>query len=156
MDSYEKVDYLRSRADISDDTAYEILEGTNWNVSLAEEALKKEGLYREETTTMDTKDYTKREDKSVDIRTGLKEAGKWLWNLICKGMENDFCVYTKKGRCMALPLTVLAILALAALPFVMVCLIILFFSGCRFGLRGPETDYSKANDILSKVRFECR
>lgn len=156
MDINEKVDYLRRHADISYDTAYEILEGTDWDISTAEEALKKEGLYKEETAVMTTNDYSKGEDKSMDLKDGFKKVCKWVGNIISKGMDNDFCVYTKKGKCLALPLTIMAILALISFPVSMIVLLVAFFAGCRFGLRGPETDYSKANEVISKVRFECR
>ena len=156
MDKNEKVDYLRRHADISYNTATEILEGADWDISKAEEALKKEGLYREETTAMTTTDYTKKENKSIDLKTGFKKVCDWFGNLIGKGMNNDFCIYTQKGKCIALPITILALFAIIAFPVVMIVLLITFFTGCRFGLRGPETDYSKANDIISKVRFECK
>lgn len=158
MEKNEKIDYLRSHADISYDTAYEILEGTDWDIGTAEESLKKEGIYREENTIMTATDnnYTKGENKSIDLKNGFKKVFSWLGNLIVKGMENDFCIYTEKGKCIALPLTILAVFALAAFPVVLIVLLITFFTGCRFGLKGPQTDYCRANDLLSKVRFECR
>lgn len=156
MDNIEMIEELRKNADIDYRTASEILTGVNWNMDAAKNALKKEGIYKEEETAMiKTDKYTKNtECTSVkEFKSTAGSAGRWLGDKIRRGMHNDFVITSKSGRIFSMPVTLAVILAIAGIEFVPLALIIAFFCGCRFSFNGPDLGTSKINDEMSKIRY---
>ena len=153
MENIEMIEELRKNADISYKTASEVLEGTGWNLDEAKDALKKEGIYREETlamTTTNTNGYTKESFKSA-----LKKFADWSKDKITRGLRNDFCVETKGGKRFTMPVTIMVILSILLIEFVPILFIIGFFMGCRFSFEGPDLSGTKFSEEVSKIRFDC-
>jgi hypothetical protein len=161
MENYEMIEELRKNADISYQTASEVLEGTDWNLDAAKSALKKEGIYREETlamTTTNNNDYTKTNTNGCtkeSVKSALRKFADWSKDKIVKGLRNDFCVETKGGKKFTMPVTVMVFLSILLIEIVPILLIIGFFMGCRFSFEGPELSGTKFNEEVSKIRFDC-
>ena len=161
MENYEMIEELRKNADISYKTASEVLEGTGWNLDEAKDALKKEGIYREETlamTTTNNNDYTKTNTNGYtkeSFKSALKKFADWSKDKITRGLRNDFCVETKGGKRFTMPVTIMVILSILLIEFVPILFIIGFFMGCRFNFEGPDLSGTKFSEEVSKIRFDC-
>ena len=160
MENIEMIEKLRKNADISYKAAYEVLEGTNWDMDSAKTALKKEGIYREETlamTTTNNNDYTKtntNESTKESVKSALRKFADWSKDKITRGLRNDFCVETKGGKRFTMPVTVMVILSILLIEFVPILFIIGFFMGCRFSFEGPDLSGTKFSEEVSKIRFD--
>lgn len=156
MDNITMIEKLREKSDISYKTANEILEGVGWDVNAAEEALRKEGLIREETAMITTeKTYSSENSRKEtgSFKAAVKKAARWFGNILSKGMDNSFCIDTQSGKHFAVPVTIMAVLLIAGVTFVPILLLIAFFCGCRFSFSGPDLGKEKINDEMSKIRF---
>ena len=161
MENVEMIEELRKNADISYQTASEVLEGTDWNLDAAKSALKKEGIYREETlamTTTNNNDYTKTNTNGStkeSVKSTLRKFADWSKDKITRGLRNDFCVETKGGKRFTMPVTIMVILSILLIEFVPILFIIGFFMGCRFTFEGPDLSGTKFSEEVSKIRFDC-
>lgn len=156
MDNMQKIELIRTKADITYKTACEILEGVNWDVDAAETALKKEGIYREETTAMTTTDFNKETNErnnAEGFKGAVKKAFHWTGDKFRRGMHNDFIITSKSGKSFSLPVTLAVIFTIAGIEIIPLALIIAFFCGCRFSFSGPDLGSSKINEEMSNIRY---
>ena len=154
MDNIEMIEKLREKADISYRTANEILEGVNWDMDAAETALIKEGLIREETAMMTTKN-TNTENRTAggSFRDALRKGIRWFGDIVRRGMNNNFCIDLNSGRHFEIPVTIMVLLTIAGMTIIPLLLIIAFFTGCRFNFSGPDLGKERINDEMAKIRF---
>lgn len=161
MDRIEMIEELRKNADITYETASEILEGTGGDLEAAKTALKKEGLYRkEETAMMTANDYTKKNENTDStsangFKKAVRNAAHWTGDKFRRGMHNDFVVESKNGGKFAIPVTLAVILTIIGIEIVPIILIIAFFCGCRFSFSGPDLGSSKINEEMANIRYSC-
>lgn len=158
MTDIEMIEELRKNADISYQTASEVLEGVNWNIDAARTALKKEGLYRkEETYMMTTENFTKNSDntgrKTEKVSRFFSNAVHWAGDKLRRGMHNDFVIESKSGRRFSVPVTIAVILLITCIEIVPLVLLAAFFCGCRFSFSGSDLGTEKINQEMANIHY---
>ena len=161
MDHYEMVEKLRQKANVSYEEAKAALEASDWDILDALVLLEGEGKMKEgepqaaEYTTQNKKtyDYTTQNGKQVhlEVNSGLTKLWDFVKKMFKKGNANQFVINRNGQELLAMPITVLVILALIMWPASAIVLFIALFFGARYSFRGPDIN-SNVNKAMDKAQ----
>ncbi len=165
MVTFEQVEKLRQKTNISYEEAKKALEETNGDLLEAVINLERQnriqppksgGYYnsKEETSRekeVNSKEKTSTRKEKTTLGENITSFFKWLGNIIHKGNINNFEVIKDGQRIMMLPLTALALLLLFAFWVIIPLVIIGLVFGYRFQFTGPDLERTSANQAMSKV-----
>ncbi len=165
MVTFEQVEKLRQKTNISYEEAKKALEETNGDLLEAVINLERQnritppktgGYYNSkeevarEKEVFSSEKTTSRKEKS-SLGDNITSFFKWLGSIIHKGNINNFEVIKDGQRIMMLPLTALVILLLFAFWVVIPLVVIGLIFGYRFQFSGPDLDKTGANQAMNKV-----
>lgn len=164
MASFENVEKLRERANVSYDEAKAALDACGDDLLEAMIQLEREGKVN---TPQNGGSYSTRWHTGS---TGGQDAGsqsqhprgerfgavmKRLWGrflaLLNKGNTNSFDVHKDDRRVFTMPVTVLVLLLIFCFWFTLPLLVIGLFCGCKYSFRGPQMDENRVNEIMDSA-----
>ncbi len=165
MVTFEQVEKLRQKTNISYEEAKKALEETNGDLLEAVINLERQdriqppksgGYYSsKEESPREKEDYSSEKTTSQKEKSSLGENiasfFKWLGKIIHKGNINNFEVIKDGQRILMLPLTALVLLLLLAFWVVIPLVVIGLVFGYRFQFSGPDLDKTGANQTMTKV-----
>lgn len=170
MINLEQVEELRKRANISYEEAKKALEEANGDILEAIIYLEKQnkikapedgGYYstkdeREENKFIEseTKKGYKDDNISISLRDLFRQIGNFIVKILDIGNRNYFEVLKNGEKFIALPVTLLVLLAIFAFWVVFPLLIIGLFFGFKYRFRGPDLereDINRAMDSMAGV-----
>ncbi len=157
MDEFEKVEKLRSRANVSYEEAKEALNATNGDLLDAMIYLEKQGKttsYSEEKTTRAEDNLlpsvpSKASEKKDHSQTkaNIKNFFKRAWEMC---LNNDFVLSRKDSEVVRIPVIVFVAVLLLTFHILLPAMIISLFFGCRYRFEGKD-DLSAINNAMDKV-----
>lgn len=167
MDMMEKVEKLRSKANVSYEEAKSALDEANGDLLDAMILLEKQGKveapksesystrYEDNVqypVVVEQPDREKKSEKSAskDGKDGGEKFKNWVKDLWQKGNENYLIVTRYEDVLVDIPVWVFILILLLAWHISLVIMLISLFFGCRYQFMGP-TDLNKVNDASSKV-----
>ncbi len=154
MDTFEKVEKLREKADVTFEEAKAALEEANGDLLDAMIILEKQGKAETHKETYSTKES--RDLVVVDQPEGAGGAKrgnaftdklKAIWHKMC---ENYFVVERGEEVIINIPIWVFVIILLLTWHVTLIVMIIALFFGCRYSFRGAD-EMKLANDVCDKV-----
>lgn len=165
MDHMEMVEKLRQKANVSYEEAKEALEAADWDILDALVMLEGDGKIKGEEPAPE---YTTQEKKAAvetSARVDFPSAWSKLWNfvkkLFQKGNANQFVVSRNGRELVAMPVTVIVLIALlilakaSSLWFLFFVLlpgfVVSMAFGIRYSFRGPNIS-SKMNETMSSAQ----
>ncbi len=165
MITFEQVEKLRQKTNISYEEAKKALEETGGDLLEAVINLEKKGHIKPPT---DGGSYSSREDTAGKEENAARQEEvareektsfgdsvasffKWLGRVVHKGNVNSFEVVKDSQSIIMLPLTALVLLFIFAFWVVIPLLIVGLIFGYRFRFRGPDLDNTRANQAMDKV-----
>ena len=161
MDTFEKVEKLREKANVTFEEAKAALDEANGDVLDAMLALESQGkVSTDEQSTHSTaydeqKNYVSVRD-TVDSQNEkekrtLGQKIKYLCHLIwIKCKNNKFTVERKDERLISIPVWVLLLAIIFAFWPICVIIIVGLFFDCRYAITGPD-DLSAINNVMDKA-----
>ncbi len=168
MNEFEKVEKLRTKADVSYEEAKRALEENNWDLLDAMIALEKEGKAKQPTRQSYSTKYEKGHDDketkgeyyyeyygSESLWTKVKSACK---KIVVNGMENQFVIKRNGDTILKLPVLIFVILLLALWEVALPLLIIGLFLSCRYEFVGIEEmePVNKAMDAMENMAEDIK
>ncbi|NLX62018.1 MAG: DUF4342 domain-containing protein [Tissierellia bacterium] len=167
MIKLEQVEELRKRANISYEEAKKALEEANGDILEAIINLEKQnkikppaggGYYstkdeiKEVNQFQDSEANRKhKEDISISIKDLFKQVGSFIVKAIDKGNRNFFEVFKNGKKVMALPVTILVLLAIFAFWVVFPLLIVGLFFGFKYRFSGPDLEREDINGAMNSM-----
>lgn len=160
MESFEKVEKLRERADVTYEEAKEALEASGWDLLEAMVYLEKQGKakgpsqetystnYEDQQQFVSVKDKVKKQKKTSD-GYGTK-LGKLLKLLLKKCTQNSFCISRNGEEVLEVPLITVLILLFFLWKPVLIALVAGLFFDCRYSFCGKDKMES-ANEAMDKA-----
>ena len=156
MESFEKVEKLRQRANVSYEEAKAALEASGWDLLDAMIYLEKEGkTVRDEKFVPSIvvgeeenkgKDGCCKDKKSCDGEK-FKEFCKSSWK---KGNENFFVVTHKEETIIKIPVWAMILILIFTFHITLPVMLISLFFGVRYAFRG-EADFEAVNKAMDKA-----
>lgn len=168
MVTFEQVEKLRDKANISYDEAKAALEKTNGDILEAIINLEKEGripapegggYYNSRRARQNSKsDYREKEFKGEFPKADGSSFGdlvgkffKWCGRIINIGNRNSFEVKKGQENIITLPVTVLAVLLIFTFWIIVPLIILGLFFGYRYMFTGPDLGKENVNRTLDSV-----
>ncbi len=168
MVTFEQVEKLRDKANISYDEAKAALEKTNGDILEAIINLEKEGripapegggYYNSRRARQNSKsDYREKEFKGESPKADGSSFGdlvgkffKWCGRIINIGNRNSFEVKKGQENIITLPVTVLAVLLIFTFWIIVPLIILGLFFGYRYMFTGPDLGKENVNRTLDSV-----
>jgi hypothetical protein len=165
MATLELVEKLRTHANVSYDDAREALDACGDDILDAIIYLERKGKV---STPKSAGTYTtekqgaknsppkrpRADDYEPRGETFSQLAGRffrWLGSLIQKGNRNLFVIHYGKGDTASLPITVLILLLIFALPLSITLLVVGLFFGCRYRFQGKDINGAGVNNVMDGV-----
>ena len=156
MDTFEKVEKLRERANVSFEEAKEALEHSNGDLLEAMIYLEKNGKTVSDGTSSystsyeDAKELPKVVPQPAPKDGFFKRIGRIIKKLAIKSTENFLVVEKNGSQILKMPVWVMILILLVAWYASIILLIVSLFLGCRFSFVGKD-DLSKVNDVMGKA-----
>ncbi len=163
MDTFEKVEKLREKANVTFEEAKAALEEANGDLLDAMILLERQGKAEERRES-----YSTKEDASLMVvdepeRTEKKRGNaftdklKTLWHKSC---ENFFVIERENEVILNIPICVFLLILMFAWYVTLIALIVALFFGCKYSFRGADemktanTVCDKASEAAEKVKEE--
>ncbi|MCR5302908.1 MAG: DUF4342 domain-containing protein [Lachnospiraceae bacterium] len=154
MDTFEKVEKLREKADVSFEEAKAALEEAGGDLLDAMIILEKQGKadpkkesYRtDESAELLVVDQPE-ENKEKKHGNAFTDKVKALWHKSC---ENYFVVERNDEVIVNIPIWVFILILLCTWHVMVVAMIIALFVGCRYSFKGAD-EMKLANDVCEKA-----
>lgn len=172
MDTMEKVEKLRERADVSYEDAKKALEENNWDLLEAMVSLEKQGKtkgpakesystrYEEQEQYVSVQDKVNAQ-KEDDGENVFKKSGRLIGTLIRKGRENYFHIRRKGEEILCIPVLALVVVLFFWWEVLVPALFIGLFFDFQYSFKGKD-DLSGVNRAMEeaekfagKVKDEC-
>lgn len=156
MDTFEKVEKLRERANVSFEEAKEALEHSNGDLLEAMIYLEKNGKTVSDGTSSystsyeDAKELPKVVPQPAPKDGFFKRIGRIIKKLAIKSTENFLVVEKNGSQILKMPVWVMILILFVAWYASIILLIVSLFLGCRFSFVGKD-DLSKVNDVMGKA-----
>lgn len=167
MDNFEKVEKLREKTGVSYEEAKNALEASNYDLLDAMIYLEQLGKVSSSgmasyTTSSDSKPS---EEFALAQKTYEQDCNKttfgdvvskilrWCGKVIKKGCDTSFQVVKEGKEIMTIPVIVLVLVGLIALPLTLVLLIVGLFCNCKYYFIGFKDN--TLNDICDKASETC-
>ncbi len=152
MESFEKVEKLREKANVSFEEAKAALEEANWDLLDAMIALEKQGKAEEHKETYSTKDdadlmVVDEPEKKERRGNAFTDKVKVLWHKSC---ENNFVVERNEDVIVNIPIWVFILILVFTWHITLIVMVVALFFGCRYSFRGAD-EMKLANDVCDKV-----
>ena len=155
MDTFEKVEKLREKANVTFEEAKAALEEANGDLLDAMILLERQGKAESRRESFSTKDAgtdllvvdqpeQKKERKRGNAFTDKVKA---LWHKSC---ENFFVVEREEEVLVNVPICVFILILLFTWHISLVVMVVALFLGCRYSFRGAA-EMKAANDVCEKV-----
>ncbi|MCR5591805.1 MAG: DUF4342 domain-containing protein [Lachnospiraceae bacterium] len=155
MDTFEKVEKLREKANVTFEEAKAALDEANGDLLDAMILLEKQGKAESHKESFSTKEAgtdvlvvdqpeTKNEKKRGNAFT---DKLKVLWHKSC---ENNFVVERNEETIVNIPIWVFIIVLVLTWHVTLIAMIVALFFGCRYSFRGAS-EMKFANDVCDKV-----
>lgn len=164
MDSFEKVEKLRERANVSYEEAKQALENSNWDILDAmiylEQCGKVHGPEQSSYTTQTEKVKIEEDEKEcrTNFSDNLRRFGNWCLKMVEKGNNNSFCVERDNREIFRVPITLLVVLLIFAFWVVVPLMVVGLFFNMRYRFAGPDVrsvdidiDLNKAMDSAAEA-----
>jgi len=168
MENLEKVEKLRTKADISYEKAKAVLEECEWDLLDAIVKLENEGKIKSDAAEFTTESsYTDEEIKTpMQIaesyqsyqqnqqkknRNFFSTLKAGLRYIIRKSCDNKFEVARHGNTLLSVPVLVLIILLLASFWTLLIVMLIGLFFGFRYSFAGPDLGRDDINNVMSKA-----
>ncbi|MCR5687471.1 MAG: DUF4342 domain-containing protein [Lachnospiraceae bacterium] len=155
MDTFEKVEKLREKANVSFEEAKAALEEANGDLLDAMILLEKQGKAESRRESFSTKDSVTdvmvvdqpEEKKERKRGNAFTDKLKVLWHKSC---ENYFVIERNEQTIVNLPIWVFIIILVFTWHVTLAAMIVALFFGCRYSFRGAS-EMKLANDVCDKV-----
>ena len=169
METFELIEALRKKANVSFEDAKEAMEACDYNMLDAMVYLEKQGKVNEGSTASyttssgtETSQEFEQAQKSYEDscqRTTLGEMlnkfGKWCGRVLQKSLEIDFCVTKNEKLLLKVPVLVLVLALLIAFWLLAILLVVGLFCGCKYYFQGMDTATINLNQICEQASETC-
>ena len=153
MDTFEKVEKLREKANVSFEEAKAALEEANGDLLDAMILLEKQGKAETRRESFSTKDeetdlMVVDEPKKKEKRgNAFTDKLKSLWHKSC---ENYFVIEREEKVMLNLPIWVFVIILIFSWHVTLVAMVVALFFGCKYSFKG-EDEMKTANTVCEKA-----
>ncbi len=164
MDTFEKVEKLREKANVTFEEAKAALEEANGDLLDAMILLERQGKAETQKETYSTKEESTEvlvvdqpENKEKKRGNAFTDKVKALWHKSC---ENYFVIEREEKVMLNLPIWVFIIILIFSWHVTIVAMIVALFFGCRYSFKGVDemktanTVCEKASEAAEKVKEE--
>ncbi len=164
MDTFEKVEKLREKANVTFEEAKAALEEANGDLLDAMILLERQGKAETQKETYSTKEESTEvlvvdqpENKEKKRGNTFTDKVKALWHKSC---ENYFVIEREEKVMLNLPIWVFIIILIFSWHVTIVAMIVALFFGCRYSFKGVDemktanTVCEKASEAAEKVKEE--
>ena len=158
MNTLEKVERLRERADVTYEEAKAVLEEANGDLLDAMVLLERRGKVKKPEQSTYSTDYEEQDgyvrvrDKVEEQRQSAPHLGRILsaaLRKVIQVLKRDFFSVSWKGQQLfMMPAWVFALILLLFWKYTLIIMIVSLFFGVRYQFSG-EDDLTKANDIMN-------
>lgn len=167
MERYEMAELLAKKANVSLEQARAALAESEWDMLDAMVLLERQAKAAGPTVTVDGADReaaplaAPQPVKNTARPDGpIKNGFKQIWHYVKKAfratLENDFVVFHRDRRIMAMPVLVVIVLFIAAFWAMLIALIVGLFCRCSYRFEGRMAAANKAmekvEDVVDKVK----
>ena len=173
MISFEQVEKLREKTDVSFEEAKKALEETNGDLLEAVINLERQnkikapesgGYYhsreeekrQKEEYSFGREERHYQEKKKSSFGEGMNRFFCWMGKVIHKGNIHNLEVFKDDQKVLMLPLTAVVLLLFFAFWFVIPLTIVGLIFGYRLQFRGPDLDKTEINQTMDKVSEATR
>ncbi len=154
MDNLEKVKKVCDVAGVTYEDAKNALEKTNWDVLDAVVYLESIGKFSSNSKHSTKEQEPKKEEENQatdnDFKENASKAGNAILSFLNKSTNIKFNISKKEKELLSIPLLVVIILLLISFKLTLIALILGFFFGLRYSIKGVSFD-DKVNDAFNKV-----
>jgi hypothetical protein len=154
MDTFEKVEKLREKADVTFEEAKAALDEANGDLLDAMILLEKQGKAEAQKESYSTKETAEllvvdqpEEKKEKKRGNAFTDKVKALWHKSC---ENFFVVERNDEVIVNIPIWVFIIILIFTWHVTMIAMVIALFVGCRYSFKGAD-EMKLANNVCGKV-----
>ena len=169
METFELIEALRKKANVSFEDAKEAMEACDYNMLDAMVYLEKQGKvnggstasYTTSSGTETSQEFEQAQKSYEDScqRTTLGEMlnkfGKWCGRVLQKSLEIDFCVTKNEKLLLKVPVLVLVLALLIAFWLLAILLVVGLFCGCKYYFQGMDTATINLNQICEQASETC-
>lgn len=170
MDNLEKVEKVREKTGVSYEEAKQALEASNYDMLDAIIYLEQMGKisgsgvsrYSAGTQGQPSKEFeiVQRTYEQDCNRTSAQDVFskfvKWCGRVIRRGCETSFNVEKQGKRILSVPVIVLVLVGIIALPLTVILLIAGLFCDCKYYFEGFKTTTVDINELCNKASDTCR
>ncbi len=159
MDRLEKVEKLRSKANVSYEEAKEALDASNDDILDAMVYLEKKGKVKKPATEVYTTNYED-DNKYQDVKGTVEEQNKNdktfgqkfknLMHIIFEKLKNNSLKIERYDEELVIPLWGVLIILLIAWHVALIAIVVSFFFNCRYSVVGKD-DLKGVNDVMGKA-----
>lgn len=155
MDTFEKVEKLREKANVTFEEAKAALEEANGDLLDAMILLEKQGKAETRTESFSTKNeatdliVVDQPEKKEEKKRGnaFTDKVKALWHKSC---ENYFVIERNDENIVNIPIWVFILILLFTWHVTLILMVLALFFGCRYSFQG-EDKMKLANDVCDKA-----
>ena len=169
METLEKIEALRRKANVSFEEAKEAMEACDYDILDAMVYLEKQGKVNSGSTASyttssgsDTSQEFEQAQRSYENscqRTTFGEMinkfGKWCGRMLKKSLEVDFCVTKNDNLLIKVPALVLILALIISFGFFAILLVVGLFCGCKYYFQGMNTTTIDLNQICEQASETC-
>ena len=159
MERLEKVEKLRSKANVSYEEAKEALDACNDDILDAMVYLEKNGKVKKPNTDVYSTNYED-DNKYQDVKGTVEEQNKKdktfgqkiksAFLIVVDKLKNNSLRIERHGEELVIPLWGVLIIFLLAWHLALIAIVISFFFNCRYSVIGKD-DMKGVNDVMSKA-----
>ena len=153
MDTFEKVEKLREKANVTFEEAKAALEEANGDLLDAMILLEKQGKAETRRESYSTKDeetdlmVVEEAEKKEKRGNAFTDKVKSLWHKSC---ENYFVIEREEKVMLNLPIWVFVIILIFSWHVTLIAMIVALFFGCKYSFKG-EDEMKAANTVCEKA-----
>ena len=154
MDTFEKVEKLREKANVTFEEAKAALDEANGDLLDAMILLEKQGKAETQKETYSTKEENTEvlvvdqpEKKEKKHGNAFTDKVKALWHKSC---ENYFVIEREDQVMLNLPIWVFIIILIFSWHVTLIAMIVALFFGCRYSFKGVD-EMKAANNVCEKA-----
>ena len=153
MDTFEKVEKLREKANVTFEEAKAALDEANGDLLDAMIFLERQGKAEERRESYSTKEdaglmvVDEPEEKERKHGNAFTDKLKVLWHRSC---ENYFVIEKEDKVILDIPICVFLIIILFTWHVTLIAMVVALFFGCRYSFKGAS-EMKTANEVCDKV-----
>ena len=153
MDTFEKVEKLREKANVTFEEAKAALEEANWDLLDAMIILERQGKAEERRESYSTRENAdlmvvdQPEKKETKRGNAFTDKLKVLWH---KSLENYFVIERGDDVLINIPICVFVLILLFTWHVTLIIMVVALFFGCRYSFKGAD-EMKLANEVCDKA-----